>query len=72
MNETMKPNVMVMLAATAVVVFVAFFVCAADASPLDELLPRPKEVLTTADGSLSVTWQFLGGIRHGRFTVPKR
>ena len=25
-----------------------------------------------ADGSLSVTWQFLGGIRHGRFTVPKR
>ena len=22
------------------------------------------------DGSLSVTWQFLGGIRHGRFTVP--
>jgi len=23
------------------------------------------------DGSLSVTWQFLGGIRHGRFTVPK-
>ena len=25
-----------------------------------------------ADGSLSVTWQFLGGIRHGRFTVPRR
>ena len=21
------------------------------------------------DGSLSVTWQFLGGIRHGRFSV---
>ncbi len=23
-----------------------------------------------ADGSLDVTWQFLGGIRHGRFKVP--
>lgn len=22
------------------------------------------------DGSLSVTWQFLGGIRHGRFSMP--
>lgn len=36
-------------------------VCTADAGSLDELLPRPKEVLASADGSLSVDGMPPGG-----------
>jgi hypothetical protein len=36
-------------------------VCTANAGSLDELLPRPKEVLASADGSLSVDGMPSGG-----------
>ena len=56
-----------------VAAFVAMLPCVASAGPLDELLPRPKEVRETADGPLSVEGLPSGGyalrVRGGKAEI---